>query len=786
MLFSTHRKAAGLLCLLIGLTACSSSDSNTAGDYSTTVEGLSAPDQVSVVTANGEEEGSENGGLVAPATTGFPADSDYFQDSTSSHVYDPSMEALQQVNTILCYLSMTAYDEMVNRGAYVAQIDTSLCESGEDNSSAGSDQGQSSGAGASTFEYFTVQTTRANDQSQQLTSIWVPQEDGGPGSAGAGSEPQEETIYVQLQVDEAATRDDPLGSFSMRFAGAPSFELLEDSVLTGAFNTIETADEIAYQFYESFGDVSQPAQVGDFARQVRLAVTMDGEMANGVARVNIAQRFNWGDGDSGIQEENWRMAFNPTHFKRQANDGPETTLSRDDFNESVWRYNLYYNTGENAGQRVELNSGFPFETEDGLYGWAGYWGLWAPEEAELSWGDTIYRQQYGSNSPGEAYTVVTSPGKLIRNERFQLAVAELTGTNLQFWDWQTGSQFLVEYSAGSFFEVASFDDETGTWTEITPVLLDPDVYGGFLSFWSDSLGGQVNWVDGDDFVTYYKETFVTGADEVFDSLQSGELTLYGLVDALDAELSASDAEQGNVFLPPAETVLDAYTYAFRVDDLRLYLEQEGQSLAVGLATGQEPESGPFTWGMRSGPLVTSLDGITDPWDVWSADVFYVYETGHNQWNGFTGLQDSTGSFVEFDAPVQFLYTHSTENDRNGSSSFDGQSFFLDYNGDGGLHGIPFEPSGAAGVDDFQRWYPVFNIADGVELGPNGDDFVIKAMEIELSLVEDSSGSQALQLAGADLLTLPDPEDFVLPTIGEKPEVNEAPAVLNGEVLGGED
>ena len=44
-------------------------------------------------------------------------------------------------------------------------------------------------------------------------------------------------------------------------------------------------------------------------------------------------------------------------------------VDRDDFDDRVWRYNLYHNQGPDLGARVELESGFGFSTAGGEYGW---------------------------------------------------------------------------------------------------------------------------------------------------------------------------------------------------------------------------------------------------------------------------------------------------------------------------------------------------------------------------------------------------------------------------------
>ena len=121
-MLETRSWTLGLAALaLAGLAACGSS----GGGGGT--ESLSAPGSVSLVTADdsGTEPDDSNGGLNVGAGV-LPPGSDYFTDSTNVHVYDPSMEIMQTINTILCYVDMTAYDEMLNQGLYKAQTDVSL------------------------------------------------------------------------------------------------------------------------------------------------------------------------------------------------------------------------------------------------------------------------------------------------------------------------------------------------------------------------------------------------------------------------------------------------------------------------------------------------------------------------------------------------------------------------------------------------------------------------------------------------------------------------------------
>src|SRR6185436_11031308 len=102
---------------------------------------------------------------------------------------------------ILCFLSGTAYDAMVNQGLYVAQVDEGNCEAGEDD---GGGQGQSSGAGAEQHSLFTVKCQRAEEDAEQIVSLWVPM--GGPGES---AEKQNVFVRVKMTVFEGVSESDP-------------------------------------------------------------------------------------------------------------------------------------------------------------------------------------------------------------------------------------------------------------------------------------------------------------------------------------------------------------------------------------------------------------------------------------------------------------------------------------------------------------------------------------------------------------------------------------------------
>ncbi len=764
----------GLAALLIASCGGGGSSSSSGGS----VSGLSLPDSMSVVTATGSSGG---GSTIAPGagTGSFPADCEYFTDESFEHVWDRSIEPLELINEILDMTGQTAADEMVNEGAYRALIDASLAEKGGE--SGGSSSGQSSGT-TQEFEEWTVRSTREDNDSPMFVRMWVPEEE----------EFFNGMIYGHGRIVEEPSDTNPFGKFVLNFAMKETFS--GPLFFKGVLKTESAgAGRIGFSFFEEAGKgLSLPHDPGEFSDEVMVRVDMAADQLSGVARVRNRFRENFGPGgDSGILSEEYLIAFNTTHFLRQTVGGDTELFHRDQFERSTWRYNLYDAEGSNIGNNVERNSGFGIRTSGGDFGWVGYWGMWLEPGVTVNNGDTVYREQFGpQQGDPAAYTVVKAPGRLIQNTKNTLALSEVDGDEFRYWEFDqqtyTHSEFKVvyEHSGGTFTKTDVWDWDENEWVALeTPevISLSP---GDWLHLWSDSLGGSINYVYGDTTLTYWKEVFVDGDNADLFPSSVTEATLYGMIECLRTGITGAEAEAGDVYLTEG-SVSSPHTFEFQKSDLALYYDPGSGLAQVGLASGQEPSTGPYMWGMRTGPLLpnhpNTYGGISNPWDAWNADVFYVYETGHNDWNKTVSLTDSLGETVSFDPPLVFTYTHSTDNDANGLSTHDGRTVQLEYNGNGDLWGIPHDGIDLNGDGEPDFWQPEFSIADGVAMGPSGTEYVIKATETELHLAEDSSGSTSLTLDGASSLELPDGSDFTNPATVEKPVVTDPPAVIAGVV-----
>lgn len=751
--------------------------------------GLELPDRVDVITAGDDD----TAGLSAPPgdggspVDGFPPDADYFTDPSHAWVHDLSTESLDTVNSILCLMGQTASDELVNEGAYLAQIDNALCDTGGEQAGGNGGAPQDS---ARQFELWTVDSRRETETGRHFVGVWVPNE-GHPNPEGPPEPPS--TIHVLVEIEEPESEAHPFGVFEMDFAGLPTDGGAEP-LFWGTLDTAETAaGQMGFRFFQE-GGKPKDKDLPFWRTQVLVEMAVDG--SGGAARVRETFRKPSGTGGpgGGLVTQEFLLAFDDSQLLRAEVGGETTCLSRVELTERVWRANLYHASGDLAGQRVELQSGMGVQTAAGEPGWIGYHGLWFDDDVTVESGDVVLAHDPGAGpgAPPEEFTVYQAPGKLWERLRSELLLTDLGGESFEWWAFPAGGPlagpselFLIEYDLGEAAFVLRARVVEGTPEDLPPdeqLPVDRELYP-WLSLWSASLGGMVQHLDGEPAVQFFEERVV---DASHPALAGGDLTLYGLVDCLRAGLSGADAEAGDVFLPDSFDPGAPHVFRFDADDLVLEHDtwSDGSSFAqVGLLPGETYAEGPFAWGLRGGPLVTSLDGVDDPHDLFQAEVSFLYETGPNPWNRYTTLVDGGGGLLAFDAPIQFTYTHSVENDRNGDATWAGKTFQLEYAGDGQLHGIPHEEADLDGDGHPDRWFPRFSLADGVLLGARGD-YVLKAIEVEQTLGVTPGGCEGLNADAVADLPLPDDLSFGFPAIGPAPAVTDPPAVIAGVVQGG--
>ncbi|TFH90360.1 hypothetical protein [Vibrio ouci] len=703
------------------------------------------------------------------------AGTDYSNAVTNTYIWNAALEPIELVNSILCFTEQFNSVEFVNQGPYSVLADESVCFDDEEDGSSG----QSSGA-TNTPSYMTAiaNITRQDDFSPLYVNFWLPE-------MGTGSD--EQAIKFKAEITGGATDDNPFGAFQFNFDFFDNFTA-NNSLGGGEVKTINSVPgSIGFTMYESatFGS--------DFYEQ-SASVLMSSDRSSGVALTGVNRTW---DGQT-----SFALAYNSTHvlvqsvsgdfadlpYKSGVNSGQ--CLSRTSFDSFVHQYDLFNST---TGAQVQINSGFPIKYDSDAngsydsYGHIGYWGVWTETEGALTSGDTVVRDNNGVET---SYTYVNAPGRLIKNTVKTLALANARGIRFSYWDdaifadnnydqWVVNYLTVADDAVGSdgFYKTGKLSwGENGP--EITEQTPDQILLSAFdsLYMYSEQLGGEVKFLQGQTALTYYEQSFVNGSETGSgELLQSGSVTLTCYDNCPIGTLELADLTNYSGAGSPFETTSGPFTYTFS--------SSGGNALTLVSTNSSEPvryaasltqsniDSTPHSWGVRSGPMITG--SVSNSYDIYDPSIvteFYVWETGIQTWNQLSTVRDSSNNIVSFEKPLQLVYQHTDANDRSGNAGdYDGQTFLINYGGNGSLWGIPND-SGSG------QYRPAFSLADGVLLGST-NQYAVKALDIE----------QTMQLASGQCgdLTLTDPAVDV-PTgvtgsadIGDMPIVEGDPSVIAG-------
>ena len=112
---------------------------------------------------------------------------------------------------------------------------------------------------------------------------------------------------------------------------------------------------------------------------------------------------------------------------------------------------------------------------------------------------------------------------------------------------------------------------------------------------------------------------------------------------------------------------------------------------------------------------------------------YIWNTSNNVYGDRLVWPTNSSSVISFSPPLNFTYDHTTSNDRNASSTYNGKKFGLEYGGSGNLWGIDWskeDPTCQMNCD----YLPQISIKDGVEVDTTGDssnDHVLLARRMDL-------------------------------------------------------
>ncbi|MCA8953229.1 MAG: hypothetical protein KDE27_27200 [Planctomycetes bacterium] len=730
--------------ILVPIAACGG-----GGSSGGTISGLSGPQQVTIIDSS---DGS-NSTVKLPGRVRGVVGSDYNTDPVHMWVRDDSMETLDTVNMILNSLSQTHYADRTNLGAYRCLV------ANEERGSGGGERGQA----GSDYEEWYVESTRANNTAPQIVKFWVMQDE-------TMGQNVESIIYGLLTVRAEPSDSQPLGDFTLNFKNLPTAEAPTSTNTTfrGYLRTVARNDsQTELEFYMWNGDVDGTVPTGEFHMRERVHVI--GNPADETGRAYSEYKYvanavpNMG---SFTDAGEYQMQFNADYVALRDVDDVLDVKDRNNFDTYVFRYGVYDAITE---ARVQQLAGFPIEDQNGTYGWAGFHGIWFPEEVTVTNGMTVLRRSFASNTT-TPYTVVVVPGRLEKRTRAQITLGDLINEEFEMFDPNLGNEIRVVYT-GQDFERTATRSGSSWLPENTPV----SISGGFTTgqwiyLWSASRGGvEFSWPASilNSTPAYVSSHTTITADST--ELANGDLTLHGYFHMLKSNITSNEANFANSespYLPDASGVSSGnQTYVF--DKATMMLTLGGNDVNFG--TGVMVTQGPGVNGLNCGPLFATA--LTNLSEAGSQTTTFEWNIGTNEWNQLRTVKDGDGNYVTFDPPTRFTYTHDES-----TSPYHNRSFYLEWDGSH-LGGIPYTES-----SQDNRWYPGFNIPTGTTLTSGNGSYLVKQLEGEQVMVSVGSPSTVYAAQGFDLdnpISAPTTDPFVDPNIGAKPAITAAPLYVGG-------
>ena len=742
--------------------------------------------------------------LVGGTSVAFaspPTSSAYWTDPQSNHVEDATSKGIGQVNMITCIMSALKPDALVNEPNYVALVDQAKCDS--DSRSSTSNANSSDGTQAPSYLNATVNSSRTSNTQPMIVKAWIDD----------SSEEGEAQIFVHIAATSAPTTTNPYGEFRMDFCGRT------DGVSSCIMNGYLEGTSTGLNYFEMEG--------GDNGeRTVALRLNASGT-TSGSGHMRFAEQNSQAD---------FAFAYNASLFRR-VDDGGDQCFSRDasdpDTGLSVWRYGLY---NAETGARVERSSGFPIEyTNDGVtyHGFLGYSGLSLPPDAAntLTNGGTVQKVDYSSGeTPTKTnYTVAKADGKLLKFTKKTRTLHSMDKIKFMSFVGFDGSALFSGAQPNTSYDMY-WDDEHGQFAVTAMMTCGqngctsqelPQQEVASLAYFishggvrgsSQVLGGEV-FIDlngaSDPLDANAVEVIYRTQDLVYPS--DLPATLYCVNNCPTAASIASYFAPGssdnspytlatfNNWMPTVAGNVVTYT-----SDHSTALLTDSNGGAITFtdrdALSQHPQ---FSFGVRTGRLFTTLadaecttgSGTYCDNLVNNLAVYYQWETGANNWNQFAAVKDSSGVFVEFDAPLQVTFNVPST---SAFGEYAGTSIVLQYGGFGNLWGIPGycvsrqtnEPLGCENQD--ARYVPLFVVPFDQTTGvvsADGTNYLVKWLDREIRFARKApSVCDAASLTASGSVTLPTSSDLRNPSdptsaiyIGVKPTVTDAPRVIHGDV-----
>ena len=739
-----------------------------------------------------------------------------------------SLDNLKMIDFFLCVMKVRA--DLFPNANYKAQVNEATCEklSGD---------ADEDGAKVKMAD-ITLSCTRASNSSPQICKTWYSlagentvylvkvQMDAEPTTA----KPNGLFTFSYCQANSSGEcKADFLsyGQLSLTDDGSGNTIVsMYDEYGFNIYDNIVTEDGLTLQ--DSSGNVlSAPVSVVD-----NIKLTLSNHL------MNSATGTTRQTGETGISQTVIRLNASPTvynlsfdadHGLVNEDGGSSTCYTLTNPSEYVHQYDLY---DINTGSMKVMGGGIPITVATAAAGSAnvaagnrGYWDYWGLHIdgstdsviKKLVSGSTITANGDQSTlgiTKGDTLTLNTSMGSLREETSYTGTIPAVdraaATTTMYFWT-NSGKEFIYWDGAtikalptaqggngGTLWDGSSFS----AGADISAALEwcgNSDIQDYCVGAHSTAIGGWFNVSDISEmeFKAYVQKRVTPGmagytsdvylkcyGDRCPKPMDGGTPALsttgFGATDFI---ASNSSTYRFSFIDPNGGT---PQYYKFDVSDMSLSLCETwnsssnvctGDLYPVICATDEDSNKCDNTdWGLTTWLDVSMVahDLNVSGWSDLDSATRYIWSTSNNIRGDRLAWPTEGSTVISFSPPLNITYDHTTANDRNASSTYNGTKFGLEYGGSGNLWGIDWAketPSCQSNCD----YLPQISIKDGVAVDTDataGNDHVLLARRMDLrpsSVSESTCTDKGLSVATSETApSAPAIETIIDFTVSDEP------------------
>ncbi|MCB1155916.1 MAG: hypothetical protein H7A25_07570 [Leptospiraceae bacterium] len=668
-------------------------------------------------------------------TDGVSTKGDFAKDEPEVFSMDPITYQLKQIDQFFQMMNLSGYKYLVDKGPRKVKFTMPMDQSSSGGSSGGA-QGQAQKAN------WTVQAS-TTDGPPLLVKMW--------GSLNFGVVKPKLTLAFkvlspptnkEVTIDGVKSTVQTGGAFEMALSLSLD-DAASGSKMSGIFILKKSTDSATNKEELKIWDTAS-VTMNMNGNTITTASTESIviETSNGGESGKVTQRlsYNAGQGDMNfpVSTSSWNKDYVYTQLP-DMNTGKsvESIISRNNPEKIVYSYGLY-----NAeGNRVVLNTGFPVKSGT-KEGWASRWGVSFYDQATGLMSNAVDNEKVTEvkfdGTVGGEYTVSVIPGRVSRQIRETIALADLKDVPLTYYDPTTYAEFVVKYDGTNWVKSKSCTNDPNTYKKTcTDTSGNLTINAGQFYFFylagESSSGKSLNFIGGQTNVI--AEIF----EEVDENATAKTLYKY------DANACYT---AGGVGYTGTQYTLGT--------DLTL---KSGSTIVTQPVYGMHGTALSFA-------NVNECQKIFDPA---TATVTYSWNYGTNEWEKKAILKNADGTPVKFDKPIPFTIKTAKG------------MFTANYMGFGQFD-IPWVQDPNADPNDFMSYKPVAVIPDGSKLSTKTLDsttgtasevsYYVKHLSVAIKYNPAAAGTDvsALKTEAATALAdfTPSDEDKKFADIGADP------------------